>query len=66
MDPIRLALSSDFRDEQSEAQRGEMTYSDHTIASRKGRIPCLMNPFIYVLIRVFTSQSQGWARGTEQ
>lgn len=36
MDPIRLALSSDFREEQSEAQRDELTQITQQQAAKAG------------------------------
>lgn len=64
MDPIRLALSADFRDEQSEVQRGEITYSEHTVATHKGRIPCFMNPVISSMYLFMYSPASHRALGT--
>lgn len=59
MDPIRLAFSSDFREEQSEAQRDELTQITQQQAERQDSASYEFSDPINALICVFTSHSAG-------
>lgn len=64
MDPIRLAFSSDFREEQSEAQRDELTQITQQQAERQDSASYEFSDPINALI--CENQPQCWAWGTEQ